>query len=131
MGVLFSGEFGKNWYPIPVGKKKQSNDPLVVYHAEFQRALHTTHEFLVQLVQAAADRISPEFEEAVWEAEEQLVDSFESFVRLYGDRVEQLESSDRRLQERVKHFEERMKELDRVVQALGPLILDPGSDKIQ
>ena len=114
-----------------VGTKKQSSDPLVVYHAEFQRALHTTHEFLVQLVQAAADRISPEFEEALWEAEEQLVESFESFVRLYGDRVEQLEVSDRKLQERVRHFEDRMKELDRVVRALGPLILDPGSDKIQ
>lgn len=118
-------------YAITVRKKKQSSDPLVVYHAEFQRALHTTHEFLVQLVQVAADRISPEFEEALWQAEEQLVDSFEGFVRLYGDRVEQLESSDRKLQERVKHFEERMKELDRVVQALGPFILDPGSDKIQ
>jgi hypothetical protein len=112
-------------------KKQQPNDPLVVYHAEFQRALHTTHEFLVQLVQAAADRISPEFEEALWEAEEQLVDSFEGFVKLYGDRVEQLEMSDRKLQERVRHFEDRMKELDRVVRALGPLILDPGSDKIQ
>jgi hypothetical protein len=39
--------------------------------------------------------------------------------------------SDRKLQERVRHFEDRMKELDRVVRALGPLILDPGSDKIQ
>ena len=114
-----------------MGTKRQTNDPLVVYHAEFQRALHSTHEFLVQLVQAAADRITPEFEEALWEAEEQLVESFESFVKLYGDRVEQLELSDRRLQERVKHFEERMKELDRVVRALGPLILDPGSDRIQ
>jgi hypothetical protein len=128
---LFSGQSQKNWYARRVAKKKQANDPLVVYHAEFQRALHTTHEFLVQLVQAAADRISPEFEEAVWEAEEQLVDSFEGFVRLYGDRVEQLEVSDRKLQERVRLFEDRMKELDRVVQALGPLILDPGSDKIQ
>ena len=114
-----------------MAKKKLVNDPLVFHHAEFQRALHTTHEFIVQLVQVAADRISPEFEEAVWEAEEHLVDSFEGFVRLYGDRVEQLELSDRKLQERVRHFEDRMKELDRVVRALGPLILDPGSDKIQ
>lgn len=85
----------------------------------------------MQLVQAAADRITPEFEDAVWQAEEQLVDSFEGFVRLYADRVSQLEASDKRLQERVRRFEDRMKQLDLVVQALGPLIVDPGSNKIQ
>lgn len=114
-----------------MAKRKQGRDPLEAYHAEFQQSLRTTHEFLVQLVQAAADRISPEFEEAVWQAEEQLVDSFEGFVRLYADRVAQLEDSDKRLQERVRRFENRMKQLDLVVQALGPLIVDPGSNKIQ
>lgn len=114
-----------------MAKRKPARDPLEAYHAEFQHALHTTHEFLVQLVQAAADRITPEFEDAVWQAEEQLVDSFEGFVRLYADRVAQLEASDKRLQERVRRFELRMKQLDLVVQALGPLIVDPGSNKIQ
>ena len=112
-------------------RKRFQEEALIHYHAEFQRALHTTHEFLVQLVQVASDRISPEFENAVWEAEDSLVDSFEKFVAMYGDRVAQLEQSDRRLQERLAQFESRMQDLERMVRALGPLMLGPGTEKIQ
>ncbi|MBM3797998.1 MAG: hypothetical protein FJW31_29050 [Acidobacteria bacterium] len=112
-------------------KRFQQEEALLHYHAEFQRALHTKNEFLVQLVQVASERISPEFEDAVWEAEDCLVNSFEQFVALYGDRVAQLEQRDRRLQERVREFEARMQYLERMVRALGPLMLGPGTEKIQ
>jgi hypothetical protein len=114
-------------------KKSGSENHLETRHAEFQLALQATHEYLVQLVQVASDRITPEFEEAVWEAEARLIETFEEYVQLYAERVEKLEASDQRIQKRMKFAEQKMKELEQKFLALGPdvFFMDPKTDKIQ